>query len=235
MHILLTAHRDLSKLDQCFDRDRDGSAKNGDTSIPVLDGDRPNDFVTSMAMVLKNINVPRVKQLEKLDVDLVLMMVMHKGLPKQFTNVLQLLPVTCLIVVSTNEFRGNYSIVMADLRAFVHHGDDFLVVFMSMTMAMFVAERTKSVEDLDCRCVSWSEMLSVGNEDFLVDFYHLVPVFMLLVEFDKGSVSLCHALILDMAGVEACSVDPKINALSLVEMVRLVMANRELNGNFNSL
>ena len=78
-----------------------------------------------------------------------------------------------------------------------------------------------------------TQCLSILNEQLLVDFDHLVPMLVLLVELDKDLIRFDKSAVLDVTGVPACTIDAYVDLFSFVEMMRAMVADRQTHGNIN--
>lgn len=139
------------------------------------------------------------------------------------------------IMVSTHEEHGIQGIMVADRGSMVQRRDDLFVVLMSISMSMVSAKRTENVECLDGQMMGRAQMLAVLDKELSIDLNHLVPVAVFLVEFEKHSVRPGQALVMDVAGVAARTINTNIDLLGLMEMMRAMMANCKTYCNVDSL
>ena len=122
---------------------------------------------------------------------LVVMVMMNPGFPQHFTDMFQLLPISLFKVDSTHNFHGDQCFMMADFGLGINDCDDLLIVLKGVAVAMNRTEGSKGIECLDCQIMLLAKMLPICHKKFLVNRNHLVPMFVLFVEFYENGVCFC--------------------------------------------
>ena len=80
-----------------------------------MDGDGADDFITSMTVVLQDIDVPRVEKFDEFCFKVVLLMVVDPVFLQDFTIDLQLLPVALFVVDFAHYLHSSESSMIANM------------------------------------------------------------------------------------------------------------------------
>jgi hypothetical protein len=124
VNMLLVSHTNLCKLNEGSDCDGNRGSPHLHASIAELNRNGADDLVSSVAVVLEDVDIPHIEKFNELGFKLVFVVV-SPCLPYNLTDDLQLVPMAFFVIPSAHDLHSDPGVVVANAGGAIQNLGDF--------------------------------------------------------------------------------------------------------------